>query len=49
MQAVFVETFEVRIKDVEGAKKLDPVWTKTAFGTVRPTGNIPVRIRRRKV
>jgi hypothetical protein len=35
--------------DVEASKRLDPVWTEAALGTVRPTGNIPVRIKRRNV
>lgn len=48
MLAAFVEAFEVQISDVEASKRLDPVWNEAALGTVRPTGNIPVRIRRRK-
>ena len=49
MLAAFVEAFEVQISDVEASKRSNPVWTEAALGTVRPTGNIPVRIRRRKV
>jgi cytochrome P450 len=47
MLAAFVEVFEVQISDVEASKRLDPVWTEAALGTVRPTGKIPVRIKRR--
>ncbi|KAJ4344266.1 hypothetical protein N0V95_006209 [Ascochyta clinopodiicola] len=47
MLAVFIEEFEVEILDIQEARKLDPVWNESAFGSMRPTGKIAARIRKR--
>ncbi|KAH7397302.1 cytochrome P450 [Pyrenochaeta sp. MPI-SDFR-AT-0127] len=44
---VLMGEFECDIKDLEGAKKLDPPLKKFAFGTMRPKGKVAARIRRR--
>lgn len=45
MLAVFAGRFEIEVLDVEGARAFDPVWYESAFGTARPRGKIPARIR----
>lgn len=45
---VLLGEFEVEILDPEGARRLDPVWNESAFGTARPRGKIGARIRKRR-
>lgn len=47
MLVVFLEKYEVEVVDPEGARKYDPVWNEVAFGTMKPTGKVAARIRRR--
>lgn len=49
MLAGFVGEFEVEVLDERGARRFDPVWHDSAFGTARPRGRIGARIRRRRV
>ena len=45
--SVLLGEFEVEVMDPEGARKLDPVHWAEAFGTMRPSGKVGARIRRR--
>ncbi|KAF2633991.1 cytochrome P450 [Macroventuria anomochaeta] len=45
--AILFGEFEVEMVDPEGARKLDPVSRREAFGTMRPGGKVAARIRRR--
>mgnify|MGYP001940411620 CR=1 FL=1 len=45
--AVLMGEFDLEVVDVEQARKLDPDHTKRAFGTLKPTGKVAARIRRR--
>ena len=40
--------FECEVLDLEGASKMDPPLKDFAFGTMKPTGKVAARIRRRQ-
>lgn len=46
--AVLLGEFQCEVLDVEGASKMDPPLKDFAFGTMKPTGKVPGRIRRRQ-
>ncbi|KAF1828961.1 cytochrome P450 [Decorospora gaudefroyi] len=44
---VLMGVFECEVCDVEGARELDPKLKERAFGTMKPSGKLAARIRRR--
>lgn len=45
--AVFLQDYELELVDAEGSRRFDPVWNEVAFGTMKPTGKIAARLRKR--